>query len=172
MSILYIRDKNGNFVQVPSIPGKSAYEIAVEKGTFKGTEQEFAEGQVIKNKDLIDQLTQENIDKWNSAKGMTDEEAFEAVMMGDCEVEDIQMEDGLTTVYAQSADYQAVRDALVAAKPDLEFIEDLVTYVPQNTVTLTDEKEIAQFKRLQEMLDDIDDVQDFFHNVVDLPEEE
>ena len=66
MSILYIRDKNGNFVQVPSIPGKSAYEIAVERGVFKGTEQEFAESQVIKNKDLIDQLTQENIDKWNN----------------------------------------------------------------------------------------------------------
>ena len=43
MSILYIRDKNGNFVQMPSVPGKSAYEIAVAKGTFSGTEQEFAE---------------------------------------------------------------------------------------------------------------------------------
>lgn len=105
-------------------------------------------------------------------KGMTDEEALEAVMMADCEVEDISMEDGLTTVYAQSTDYQQVRDALVAAKPDLEFVEDLVTYVPQTTVTLTDEKEIAQFKRLQEMLDDIDDVQDFFNNIVGLPEDE
>ena len=74
MSILYIRDKNGNFVQMPSIPGKSAYEIAVEKGTFSGTEQEFAEMQVINNKDIIDQITQENIDNWNSAKGMTNEE--------------------------------------------------------------------------------------------------
>ena len=74
MSILYIRDKNGNFVQMPSVPGKSAYEIAVAKGTFSGTEQEFAEMQVINNKDIIDQITQENIDNWNSAKGMTDEE--------------------------------------------------------------------------------------------------
>lgn len=66
MSILYIRDKNGNFVQMPSIPGKSAYEIAVAKGTFSGTEQEFAEMQVINNKDIIDQITQENIDNWNN----------------------------------------------------------------------------------------------------------
>jgi transcriptional/translational regulatory protein YebC/TACO1 len=103
---------------------------------------------------------------------MSDEEALEAVMMGDCEVEDIITEDGFTTVYAQSGDYQQVKDALLAAKPDLEFVEDLVTYVPQNTVELTDEKEIQQFRRLQEMLDDIDDVQDFYHNVVNLPEEE
>ena len=66
MGILYIRDKNGNFIEMPSVPGKSAYEIAVERGTFSGTEQEFAEMQVINNKDIIDQITQENIDNWNN----------------------------------------------------------------------------------------------------------
>lgn len=68
MSVLYIRNNNGNFIQIPSIPGKSAYEIAVEKGVFEGTEQEFAEMQVIHNKDIIDQITQENIDAWNDIK--------------------------------------------------------------------------------------------------------
>ena len=66
MGILYIRDKNGNFIEMPSIPRKSAYEIAVERGTFSGTEQEFAEMQVINNKDIIDQITQENINSWNN----------------------------------------------------------------------------------------------------------
>ena len=65
-------------------------------------------------------------------KGMSDEEAFEAILMADVEPEDVSVEDGITTVYAKSEDYQTVRDALVAAKPDLEFLEDLVTYVPQN----------------------------------------
>ena len=102
MSILYIRDKNGNFIQVPSIPGKSAYEIAVEKGVFNGTEQEFAEMQVINNKDIIDQITQENIDKWNSldSGGMTDEEKeqlnnklatkFDDVALNEQETNDMQ----------------------------------------------------------------------------------
>ena len=105
-------------------------------------------------------------------KGMSDEEAFEAILMADVEPEDVSVEDGITTVYAKSEDYQTVRDALVAAKPDLEFLEDLVTYVPQNYCELSDEKEFAQFRRLQEMLDDIDDVQDLFHNIVNLPAEE
>ena len=105
-------------------------------------------------------------------KGMSDEEAFEAILMADVEPEDVSVEDGITTVYAKSEDYQTVRDALVAAKPDLEFLEDLVTYVPQNYCELSDEKEFAQFRRLQEMLDDIDDVQDFYHNISNVPVDE
>ncbi len=105
-------------------------------------------------------------------EGMTDEEALEAVMAADCDVADIVTEDGYTTVYAESSDYQAVKDALLAAKPDLVFDEDTITYVPQNTVTLTNEKDIEHFKRLQDMLDEIDDVQDLFHNIAGLPEEE
>ena len=103
-------------------------------------------------------------------EGMSDEEAFEAV--AEFDVEDIFTEDGYTTIYANSSDYQGVRDALLAAKPDLTFVEDVVTYVPQNTVTLTDQKEIDQFNRLRSMLDDIDDVQDLFHNIVGLDDEE
>ena len=103
-------------------------------------------------------------------QGMSDEEAFEAV--AEYDVVDVFSEDGYTTVYANSSDYQGVRDALVAAKSDLTFVEDVVTYVPQNTVTLNDQKEIDQFNRLRTMLDDIDDVQDLFHNIVGLDDEE
>ncbi len=64
MSILYIRNTDGTFIQIPMMPGKSAYQIAIERGVFTGTEQEFAEAQVIPNKEILDQITQENIDKW------------------------------------------------------------------------------------------------------------
>ncbi len=103
-------------------------------------------------------------------EGMSEDEAFEAV--AEYDIAEIFSEDGYTTVYANSSDYQAVRDALLAAKPDLVFVEDTTTYVPQNTVELTDPKEIEQFNRLQTMLDDVDDVQDLFHNIVGLPSEE
>ena len=107
-----------------------------------------------------------------SFEGMTDEEALEAVMMADIEVEDVLSEDGVVTIYAESSKYNDVKQALLAAKSDLTFLEDLTTYVPQTTVELTDEKDISQFSRLQTMLDDIDDVQDLFHNIVNLPAEE
>ena len=103
-------------------------------------------------------------------EGLSEDEAFEAV--ADFDIADLFEEDGFITIYAASNDYQAVRDALVAAKPDLTFVEDQVTYVPQTTVTLTDQKEIDQFNRLRAMLDDVDDVQDLFHNIVGLEDEE
>lgn len=103
-------------------------------------------------------------------EGLSEDEAFEAV--AEFDIADLFTEDGYTTIYANSSDYQAVREALVAAKPDLTFVEDVVTYVPQTTVTLTDQKEIDQFNRLRTMLDDVDDVQDLFHNIVGLEDEE
>lgn len=66
MSALYIRGSDGKFVLIPSIPGKSAYEIAVEKGVFSGTEEEFARAQVFPNKEVLDQITQEKIEAWDN----------------------------------------------------------------------------------------------------------
>lgn len=42
MSTLYIRDANGNFVPVPALQGKTAYQYALDGG-YTGTEAEFAE---------------------------------------------------------------------------------------------------------------------------------
>ena len=42
MSILKVRDKNGNVTDIPAIRGKSAYEYAKDGG-YTGTETEFAE---------------------------------------------------------------------------------------------------------------------------------
>ena len=66
MSILYFRNSDGNFIQIPSIPGKSAYEIAVEKGVFSGTEEEFAQAQIFENKELIDSITEERVESWDN----------------------------------------------------------------------------------------------------------
>jgi hypothetical protein len=41
MSTLYIRDTQNNFVSVPALEGKSAYQYAVDGG-YTGTEEEFA----------------------------------------------------------------------------------------------------------------------------------
>lgn len=100
-----------------------------------------------------------------SFEGLNDEETLDALIMADCEVDDIVYEDGLTTVYAPNTEYAKVRDALEAAIPDVDFLEDQIAWVPQITTTLTDEKDKEHFERFKEMLDEIDDVQDLFHNI-------
>lgn len=42
MAVLYFRNKNGEFVEVPAIVGRSAYQTAVKNG-FQGTEAEWLE---------------------------------------------------------------------------------------------------------------------------------
>lgn len=63
MALFYVKDKNGVFVEVPAIVGRSAYQTAVKNG-FKGTEYEWLEtlrGEPgytpVKGKDYVDGYT-------------------------------------------------------------------------------------------------------------------
>ena len=47
---------------------------------------------------------------------------------------------------------------------NLPIVSAEVTMLPQNYVTLTDEKAISQLERILDMLDESDDVQDVYHN--------
>ena len=49
-SVLRVKDENGNWISVPAIQGKSAYELALRYG-FKGTEAEWLES--LPSKDVI-----------------------------------------------------------------------------------------------------------------------
>lgn len=107
-----------------------------------------------------------------SFTGMSDEETLETLLMADCEPTDIECEDGVTTVYADGTDYSKIRTALVDAMPNVEFIVDKTTYLPENYVTLTDEDDIRHFHRLMDSLDEIEDVQDVYHSVEGMDDEE
>ena len=101
-----------------------------------------------------------------SFEGMTDEEVLELLLMEDCEVTDVVLEDGLVTVTAPSTEYNKVRTALLNANPEMNFLEDEIKWVPQSYVELTDEKDIEHYERLLAQLEDNDDVQDVYHNMV------
>ncbi len=97
-------------------------------------------------------------------KGHTDEEVLDALMMAECDVKDVEMDEEYVTVYGDSSDYSKIRQALVDAFGEMEFDEDDTTWIPQTYVDL-DEEGMRKFERFEEMLDEIEDVQDFYHNV-------
>ena len=98
-----------------------------------------------------------------SFSGMSEEEVMNALIEADLDVVDMEEEDNKITVYLDPKDLFAVKDALLKIK-DISFDIDDVAYLPQNRVTLVDEdKEI--FDRLLNLLDDIEDVQNVYHNV-------
>jgi YebC/PmpR family DNA-binding regulatory protein len=69
---------------------------------------------------------------------------------------DVEEEDGSSMVYTEPTDLAKVRDALKDA--GLEVTEAELTYVPNNTIEVTDEATAGKIMRLMDALDDCDDV--------------
>ena len=97
-------------------------------------------------------------------EGMTEDEAMEALMMGDADCEEITVdEDGFVTILADPKDYESIKAALDAVNSELEFEECGVNLVPSTYVDLDEEHE-AKFRRFLDLLSECDDVQDVHHN--------
>ncbi len=88
----------------------------------------------------------------------------DTVMMDalDAGASDFSAEENYFEIVTEPNDFSAVYDVL--DKKGYEFTEAEVQYVPQTTVTLTDEKDISNMNRLIDMLEDNDDVQNVWHN--------
>ena len=81
---------------------------------------------------------------------------------------DVEMEDDCYTVYTDPDTLDTVKEAMEANGVEID--EALVDMIPQNYVTLPEDK-VVTFNRLIDGLEDLDDVQEVYHNV-DLPEED
>ncbi len=96
-------------------------------------------------------------------KSDDEEGALEALMMADVDVSDIENEDGLVTVFAPHTEYGKARQALVDAFDGIDFDVDEIQFVPQ-TSTQVEGDNVAMFEKFLDMLNDLDDVQNVYHN--------
>ncbi|WP_048307845.1 YebC/PmpR family DNA-binding transcriptional regulator [Halomonas sp. PR-M31] len=93
-----------------------------------------------------------------------DEDAtLEALMEADVDVTDIENEDGKLTVFAPHTEYAKTKQALLDAFGEIDFETDEIQFVPQ-TVTPLEGDDVAMFEKLLDMLNDLDDVQNVYHN--------
>ena len=74
----------------------------------------------------------------------------------DAGAEDVQEEDGQTVIYTAFADLAKVRDAL--KEQGVEIKEAELTYIPKNTVEITDEATAGKIMRMMDALEASDDV--------------
>ena len=94
-----------------------------------------------------------------------DEDAIlELLMMADVDVTDVELEDGIISVFAPHTEYFKVKTALMEEMPEIKFEMDEITWVPQEYKAITDEDDIANFEKFMFMLNDSDDVQNIYHN--------
>jgi YebC/PmpR family DNA-binding regulatory protein len=96
-------------------------------------------------------------------EGKSEEEVLETLMEADVDVRDMVTEDEQVIVYAEPDDFHAVQEALKNAGIT-EFTVAELTMLPQNEVTLEGDAEVS-FRKLIDALEDLDDVQQVYHNV-------
>ena len=93
-----------------------------------------------------------------------DEEAsLEALMMADVDVSDIENEDGKITVFAPNTEYFKAKQALTDAFEGIEFEVDEIQFIPQTSCPISGD-DVEMFEKLELMLNDLDDVQNIYHN--------
>ncbi|ERJ13859.1 YebC/PmpR family DNA-binding transcriptional regulator [Haloplasma contractile] len=99
-----------------------------------------------------------------SFSGLNEEETLEALLMADVDVEEIEEEDGMVTVYGTPHDLYNIKTVIEETKEGIEFEMDEITWIPQNYVELEGEDR-ERFDKMMNMLDEVDDVTNVYHNV-------
>ena len=97
-------------------------------------------------------------------KGDDEDAVLEMLMMADVDVTDVELEDGIISVFAPHTEFFKVKTALTEDKPDIVFEMEEITWIPQDYKAITDEDDIAAFEKFMAMLNDSDDVQNIYHN--------
>jgi YebC/PmpR family DNA-binding regulatory protein len=96
--------------------------------------------------------------------GLTEDEALEALMENECEVESLEADEDVLTVIGTPSDLDHILESLKGVGKELEFYSDSVIWLPNSYVDL-DEDNMKKFKHFLVMTDQIDDVQEVYHNV-------
>ena len=97
---------------------------------------------------------------------LSEDEVMEMVL--DAGADDFVAEDDAFVVYTSVSAFSSVRKYL--EEKGLNFFEAQITMLPQTKITLEGD-ELVKFNKLIDALEDLDDVQNVYHNV-DLPDEE
>ena len=96
-------------------------------------------------------------------EGKSADEVLEILMEADVDARDILEEDDAVIVYAEPDQFHAVQEAFRGAGVT-DFSVAELTMLPQNEITLDPDAQ-AQFEKLIDALEDIEDVQQVYHNV-------
>jgi YebC/PmpR family DNA-binding regulatory protein len=93
-----------------------------------------------------------------------DEEAvLDALLMADVDVTDIEISEGKITVFTPNTEYFKAKQALTDAFGEIEFDVDEIQFLPKSSTPLSGD-DVAMFEKFLDMLNDLDDVQNVYHD--------
>ena len=96
--------------------------------------------------------------------GTNRDEVEETLILSDVDVREVTEEDGKIEVLVEPAAFGAARDVL-AGMGVTEFDMAEITYLPNDPITIDDPEDKRKFTELCDMLDELQDVQNVYHNV-------
>lgn len=99
-----------------------------------------------------------------SFTGFSEDEILEHLILADINFKDIEVEDDLLTIYGEVSEYNNIKTALLDLKEDLHFEIDEIAWLPFSYLEITDDIDKQNYRKLIEMLDDIEDVSNVYHN--------
>ncbi len=94
-----------------------------------------------------------------------EEAALEALLMADVDVTDIENDDGKITVFAPNTEYFKVKKALTESFGEIDFEVDENKFLPKGETPITGD-DVEMFEKFLDMLNDLDDVQNIYHDAV------
>ncbi len=100
------------------------------------------------------------------AKNISEDEVMEALIEADVDAHDIEVEDNII-IYVEANDLHRAINSLKDFKSDVEILESEIAMMPQIEVELEGEEK-ESFEKLLNMLNEVDDVQEVYHSVVNL----
>jgi YebC/PmpR family DNA-binding regulatory protein len=93
-----------------------------------------------------------------------DEDAvLEALLSADVDVTDIESDNGKVTVFTPQADYFKAKQALTDALGEIDFEVDEIQFLPKSVTTISGD-DIPLFEKFLDLLNDLDDVQNVYHD--------
>lgn len=93
-----------------------------------------------------------------------DEDAvLEALLTADVDVSDIESDDGQITIFTPQSDYFKAKQALLDSLGEIDFEVDEIQFIPKSVTTISDE-DLMMFDKFLDMLNDLDDVQNVYHD--------
>ncbi|MGE4572322.1 MAG: YebC/PmpR family DNA-binding transcriptional regulator [Candidatus Izemoplasmatales bacterium] len=96
--------------------------------------------------------------------GLSEDEALEALIMAEVDISDIRVDDDVITILGDQGALDDIKEALQATGKELEFYKDEVLWLPNNTIQLS-EDDLERFKKFLALTEDVEDIQDVYHNV-------
>lgn len=96
-------------------------------------------------------------------KNDDEDSVLEALLTADVDVTDIESDEGKITVFTPQADYFKAKQALTDALGEIDFDVDEIQFVPRSVTAISGD-DMALFERFLDLLNDLDDVQNVYHD--------